>query len=52
MCLTFRETCAVEVLQLLLKIDLKESVSSQMGREWVVEQAFKIADLMEKKNNE
>ena len=50
--LTFRETCAITVLQVLLQSDLAETISEQMGAEWAVDQAFKIADLMEKKNNE
>ena len=42
----YRDLCALFAMQVFLKDDIDRREDKQMGRQWIAEQAYKIADVM------
>ena len=50
----FRDLCALFAMQVFLKDDIDRREDKQMGRDWIAEQSFKVADSLvsERKNRD
>ena len=50
----FRDLCALFAMQVFLKDDIDRREDKQMGRDWIAEQSFKVADVLvsERKNRD
>ena len=42
----YKDLCALFAMQVFLKDDIDRREDKQMGRQWIVEQSYKIADVM------
>jgi len=50
----FRDLAALFAMQVFLKDDIDRREDKQMGRDWIAEQSFKVADVIvsERKNRD
>lgn len=42
----FRDVCALLAMQIFLRDDMDRDTDKQMGRKWIADQSYKLADIM------